>query len=223
MFFCNKYLLNLLQIKKVKALKSSKSQIETKVLRSSAGEMFFAEDFYQYGSAGNIRLTLFRLENEGILERLAQGIYLKPKKDKLLGTIYPTTEEIAKKIAQRDKARIAPTGVLALYLLGLTSQVPLKAVYLTDGSQREVKIGNRSIQFKKTVPKSFAIKDELLHLIVQAFKEIGQKEITEDFMNQIQPSVLKLRDEVVRKQLKYAPVWIQKQIINLSKVDKNVD
>jgi 6-pyruvoyl-tetrahydropterin synthase len=166
---------------------------------------------------------LFRLENEGILERLAHGIYLKPKKDSLLGTLYPTTEEIAKQIAQRDKARIAPTGVLALYLLGLSTQIPLKAVYLTDGSQREIKIGKRSIQFKKTVPKSFAIKDELLHLIVQAFKEMGQKEVSEIFLNQIQPKVLQLNNEVVQKQLKYAPVWIQKQINNLSKAGNHVD
>lgn len=193
-------------------MKSSKNQIETKILKSSLGEIFFAEDFYKYGSAGNIRLTLFRLENEGILERLAQGIYLKPKKDPLLGSIYPTTEEIAKQIAQRDKARIAPTGVFALYLLGLTTQVPLKAVYLSDGSQREIKIGNRSIQFKKTVPKSFAIKDGLLHLIVQAFKEKGQKEVNDDFINQLKPSILKLDKSVVESQLRYAPVWIQKEV-----------
>lgn len=198
-------------------MKSSKNQIETKILKSSVGEIFFAEDFYAYGSPGNIRLTLFRLVNEGILERLAQGIYLKPKKDPLLGTLYPTTEEIAKQIAQRDKARIAPTGVLALYLLGLTTQVPLKAVYLSDGSQREIKIGNRSIQFKKTVPKSFAIKDELLHLIVQAFKEVGQNKVTEDFIEKIKPSVVQLDSQVVQKQVKYAPVWIQKVIKNLMK------
>lgn len=155
--------------------------------------------------------------NEGVLERLAQGVYLKPKKDPLLGVIYPTTEEIAKQIAQRDKARIAPTGVMALYLLGLTTQVPLKAVYLTDGSQREVKIGNRTIKFKKTVPRSFAIKDGLLHLIVQAFKEVGQNKVTEDFIEKIKPSVLQLEPQVVQKQLKYAPVWIQKIILHLMK------
>src|SRR5690606_31871252 len=198
-------------------LKSSKNQIETKILKSSLGEIFFAEDFYAYGSAGNIRLTLFRLVNEGILERLAQGIYLKPKRDPLLGILYPTTEEIAKQIAQRDKARIAPTGVFALYLLGLTTQVPLKAVYLSDGSQREIKIGNRSIQFKKTAPKSFAIKDELLHLIVQAFKEVGQEGVTVDFLEKITSLIHRLESKVIDTQLRYAPVWIQKQINNLYK------
>jgi len=198
-------------------LKSSKNQIETKILKSYLGKIFFAEDFYTYGSPGNIRLTLFRLVKEGILERLAQGIYLKPKRDPLLGILYPTTEEIAKQIAQRDKARIAPTGVFALYLLGLTTQVPLKAVYLSDGSQREIKIGNRSIQFKKTAPKSFAIKDELLHLIVQAFKEVGQEGVTVDFLEKITSLIHRLESKVIDTQLRYAPVWIQKQINNLYK------
>lgn len=61
---------------------------------------------------------------------------------------YCKSEEVAKEIAKRDIARIASKGVMALYLQGLTTQEPLKAVYLTDGSQREVKIGNRTIKFK---------------------------------------------------------------------------
>lgn len=194
---------------------TSRNKIETKVFKSSRGEFFFADDFKNYGTPENIRLTLFRLENDGLIERLAHGIYIKPKKDPLLGTIYPSVEEIAKEIARRDKARIAPTGVLALYLLGLTTQVPLKAVYLTDGSQREVKIGNRNIKFKRTVPKSFAIKDELLHLIVQAFKEKGQRNITKEFFDTIKTSVKKVDKQVIDSQLKYAPVWIQKEITKL--------
>lgn len=202
---------------------SSNSQIEEKISKSSRGELFFAEDFAKFGSPGNVRLVLFRLEKEGILERIAQGIYLKPKKDSVLGVLHPSIEEIAEKIAKRDKARIAPTGVMALYLLGLTTQIPLKVAYLTDGSQRKVKIGNHTIQFKRTVPKSFAIKDRLLHLIVQAFRERGQKNITAEFLEQIEPSVKKLEIEVIEKQLRYAPVWIQKKIQKLYNRVDNVD
>ena len=106
---------------------------------------------------------------------------------------------------------------MALYLLGLTTQIPLKAVYLTDGSQREVKIGNRNIKFKKTVPRSFAIKDGLLHLIVQAFKEVGQNGTTEEFLQKIASSVHRLETKVIDTQLRYAPVWIQKIISKLYK------
>lgn len=204
-------------------METSKSQIENKIMKSSRGELFFADDFSKYGSSENIRQVLSRLEKEGVLERIAHGIYVKPKIDSLLGTVYPNTEEVAKEIAKRDKSLIAPTGVLALFLLGLSSQVPLKAVYLTDGSPREIKIGKRSVRFKRTTPKSFAIKDELLHLIVQAFKEIGQKEVSADFLHRIKPAVKKLTKETIKSQLKYAPVWIQKNINNLYQSTKDVD
>ena len=83
-------------------VETSKNKIQTKILKSSFGEIFFSDDFSKYGSSDNIRKVLSRLENEGLVERLAQGIYLKPKKDPFLGTIYPTTEEIAKQIALNE-------------------------------------------------------------------------------------------------------------------------
>jgi len=204
-------------------MESSKNQIQTKISKASFGEIFFLDNFVKYGSSENIRKILSRLEEDGVVMRLAQGIYLKPKIDPLLGVIYPTTEEIAKQIAQRDKARIAPTGIMALFLLGLTTQIPLKAVYLTDGSQREIKIGKRTIKFKKTVPRSFAIKDSLLNLIVQAFKEIGQSGVTEDFLEKITPSIRRLESKVVDTQLRFAPVWIQKIIANFYISNNHVD
>ncbi|MCS7474970.1 DUF6088 family protein [Myroides odoratimimus] len=166
---------------------------------------------------------LSRLEKENLIERLTHGIYIKPKQDSLLGTIYPSIEEIENEIAKRDKVPIAPTGVLALYLLGLTTQIPLKTVYLTKGSQREIKVGNRKINFKRTVPKNFMIKDDLLHLVVQAFKEKGQREITDSFLNAIKLAVDKIDQQVVESQLKFAPVWIQKEIKKLYYKQEYVD
>lgn len=194
-------------------MQSIHNQIELKIKKSTKGKIYFADDFVQFGSSENIRKVLSRLEKEGLIERLAQGIYLVPKKDTLLGTLYPTTEEIAIEIAKRDKARIASTGSLALYQLGLSTQIPLKAIYLTDGAQRTIVIGNRTIQFKKTVPRNLAIKDNLLLLIVQALKEIGQHKVTETHLQKLKTFALQLTAEIVKSQLKFAPVWVQK-IIN---------
>ncbi|PZX92815.1 hypothetical protein DOS84_13150 [Flavobacterium aquariorum] len=196
-------------------MQSSHNQIELKIKKSSKGKIFFADDFVKFGSPENIRKVLSRLEKEGLLERLTHGIYLVPKKDELLGTLYPTTEEIAVEIAKRDKTRITPTGALALYQLGLSTQIPLKAVYLTDGAQRIIEIGNRSIQFKKTVPRNLAIKDHLLMLIVQALKEIGQHKINESDLEKLKPFALQVDGEILKSQSKFAPVWIQKIITEL--------
>jgi hypothetical protein len=196
-------------------VKSSHNQIESKIKKSSKGKIFFAGDFVKFGSSENIRKVLSRLEKDGLLERLAQGIYLIPKKDELLGTLYPTTEEIAIEIAKRDKARIAPTGSLALYQLGITTQIPLKAVYLTDGAQRTIAIGNRTIQFKKTTPRNLAIKDQLLMLITQALKEIGQYKVTETHLQKLKSFAKQLDNDVLKSQLKFAPVWVQKRILEI--------
>ncbi len=195
-------------------MQTTHNHIENKIKKSSKGKIFFAEDFLKFGSAENIRQVLRRLEEQGVLVRLAHGIYLVPKKDELLGTVYPSSEEIAKEIAKRDKARIAPTGAMAMYLLGLSTQIPLHAVYLTDGAQREIKIRKSIIKFKKTAPRNLAVKDELLQLIIQTYKITGEKNISEDFEEKLTVYIKKIDEKVLMSQLKYAPVWIQKRIKN---------
>lgn len=199
------------------------NQIEGSILKSNGGAFFFAEDFVNLGTSENIRQILSRLVKGGVLERVAPGIYLKSKKDPILGIVYPNLDEIAREIAKRDKARIAPTGVMALYLLGLTTQIPLKVVYLTDGSSREIKIGKRAIKFKNAAPKIFAIRDEVLQLVVQAFKEVGPKELTTVFLERIKPAVAKMDKNMLDSQLRYAAVWIQKEVYKLFKEIHHVD
>ncbi|WP_241477150.1 DUF6088 family protein [Chryseobacterium koreense] len=198
-----------------KVTQNTHSQMQTKIRKSSKGKIFFAEDFQKFGSADNVRQVLRRLEGQGVLVRLAHGIYLVPKKDKLLGIVYPSIEKIAEEIAKRDKARIAPTGVMAMYLLGLSTQIPLHAVYLTDGAQREINIGKSKIKFKKTAPRNLAVKDELLQLIIQAYKITGEKHISEDFEEKLIQYIKRIDDNILNSQLKFAPVWIQKRIKNI--------
>jgi predicted transcriptional regulator of viral defense system len=113
-----------------------------------------------------VKKVLLRLEQKGLLKRLAFGIYLYPKNSKLLGELTPTVEEIASAIAARDKARIIPTGSYALNALGLSTQVPLNAVYLTDGATRKVAIGKRNILFKKTSPKNLSVRGPISSLVI---------------------------------------------------------
>jgi hypothetical protein len=194
-------------------VQTTHNHIENKIKKSSKGK-YFSQKILKFGSAENIRQVLRRLEEQGVLVRLAHGIYLVPKKDELLGTVYPSIEEIAKEIAKRDKARIAPTGAMAMYLLGLSTQIPLHAVYLTDGAQREIKIRKSIIKFKKTAPRNLAVKDELLQLIIQTYKITGEKNISEDFEEKLTVYIKKIDEKVLMSQLKYAPVWIQKRIKN---------
>lgn len=186
------------------------------VLKTYArGSVLFVDDFLDYGNPESVKKALFRLKEEEILVRLAHGIYLYPKIDKELGVLYPSTEEIAKAIARRDKARIIPTGVQALNKLGLSTQVPTKVVYLTDGASRTVKVGKRTITFKKTSPKNLLVKGEISGLVVQALKTIGQDKADEKTIEKIQAILKNEKKENIINDAKLSPAWINKILIQV--------
>lgn len=179
------------------------------------GSVLFVDDFLDYGNPESVKKALLRLKEKKILVRLAHGIYLYPKVDKELGVLFPSTEEIAKAIARRDKARIVPTGVQALNKLGLSTQVPMKVVYLTDGAARTVKIGKRTITFKKTSPKNLSIKGEICGLAIQALKTIGQKKIDEKIIEKIQAILKNEKKETIINDAKLSPAWINKILMQV--------
>lgn len=126
---------------------------------------------------------LSRLVKDGVLKRLAHGIYFHPQKDPVLGTIYPSIDDIAQTIARINKVRIMPTGLNALNRLGLSSQVPIKLIYLTDSKPKTIKAGKRTIAFKTTAPKKLSTKGKVTSLVIQALEELGKNGVTNEFIN----------------------------------------
>ncbi len=181
------------------------------------GSILFVDDFLDFGNSESIKKALFRLKGKGLLIRVAHGIYLYPKKDKDLGVLYPSAEEIAIAIAKRDKARIIPTGVQALNKLGLSTQIPLKVVFLTDGAARSIKIGKRTITFKKTSPKNLLAKGEISGLAIQSLKSIGQHKIEDDVLLKLLAILKKEKKENILHDAKLAPAWINKILMRATK------
>jgi len=186
------------------------NKIITKIKKAGRGSLFFIDDFIGYGSSKAVSKALERLVAKGEISRVARGIYTRPKISSLVGEVMPDTEAVAKAIAKRDKARIIPTGSYALNVLGLSTQVPLKAVYLTDGAARKVTIGNRTILFKKTAPKNLATIGKISGLVIQALKEIGNGKVKEWEENKIIAALKKEEKHRLQHDIRLAPEWIRK-------------
>lgn len=198
--------------------KSINRKIEDKIKILPKGKILFITDFIQYGSDMAIRQALKRLTEKDIIVRLSSGIYYSPKTDKLLGIIKPSTDQIAEAIAKRDKARIIPTGSYALYKLGLSTQIPMNAVYLTDGSARKIEIGKQKIIFKKTSPKNLAVKHNLSNLIIQGLKELKEENITIQIRSKLKVIIVSSNEQdKILNNIRYAPVRIQKVIHKIIK------
>jgi predicted transcriptional regulator of viral defense system len=202
-------------------MQTTVKQIEKKIKNHKRGKIFFIDDFAVSGTPDAIKKSLQRLAESGLLVRLANGIYWYPKKEKELYGVKvsgkPTLDEIAKAIAKHAKARIVPTGIHALNLLNLSTQVPANVVYLTDGAARRVSIGNgKSILFKHTAEvKRLAYKSEYLMLIVSALREIGENKATAEQLEIIKSHFSKITKQEFETDIKLIPVWIRKILLTL--------
>ena len=201
-------------------MQSVDDKVIAKLKKAKRGSLFFTEDFLSFGSAKTVAKALERMVEKEEVFRVARGIYARLEKDPILGLLKPSTEAIAQAIAKRDKARIVPTGILALNALGLSTQVPMNVVYLTDGAKRKIDLGKRKILFKNTAPKNLSAIGKISSLVIQALKEIGKDNCTENEIQIILKQLAKEEPYRLEHDIRLAPEWIRvimRQAINTSK------
>lgn len=190
-------------------MESIDDKVFVKIKKAGRGSLFFTEDFLPFGSAKAVSKALERLVKDKAITRVARGIYTRLENDPMLGPVRPGTEAIAEAIRRRDKARIMPTGVAALNALGLSTQVPMNVVYLTDGAARKITIGKRKIVFKKTTPKNLSAIGKISGMAIQAIKEIGKDKMSENQIAIILGHLVKEEPYRLEQDIKLAPEWIR--------------
>ncbi|WP_281644792.1 DUF6088 family protein [Bacteroides zoogleoformans] len=183
------------------------------VEHAKEGTIFIPDDFTTCGTPDAVRSGLSRLCRNGKLCRFAKGIYYIPTYDKWDGTLRePSLDAIALKIAQRDNARVIPTGAYALNKLGLSTQVPANIIYITDGSARQMRFGEgKSITFRHSNDLgNFAYQSRLMQLAVLAMREIGEKTITENQKEIIKKMITEhVSEQDFNHDIVLAPTWIK--------------
>ena len=198
-------------------MQSVEEHIIKNIAKRGRGKIVFPLDFASYGDSKTVQKAFERLEDSEQLIRIARGIYCYPKIDKELGigVLYPTFEEIASAIARRDKARIVPTGIYALNKLGLSTQLPMNVVYLTDGSPRKINLqGDRGILFKHTAKKNLAFQNRFAMLLTFALREIGESNLTEELLEKVKNLIKDVPLETLKKDFPLIPAWIRKIILS---------
>jgi hypothetical protein len=144
------------------------------------GWAFSSNDFVEDFSRGQIDNALSELCLEGKIRRVCRGIYDYPKFSELLQQdLSPDFDQVAQAFARKFNWRIQPAGDAALNLLGLSTQVPGRLVYLSDGPNRQYDIGKYTLEFKKSALKDVGFKHRESGLIVQALKALGQARVDE--------------------------------------------
>ena len=189
---------------------------ESKTLKSRIkalpdDSVLFRSDYPEYHSEF-VGSTLAELTESGVLFKMAQGIYVKPRKSRF-GLVLPSIEKIVQAIAMRDNAEVLPTGTTALNALGLSTQVPMNYSYLTSGSERTIKLANRQVVLKRGVPKNFCYKTRLIALLTQALRALKQENIGDSEIQIIRELIVKETDkESLAKDVDAMPGWMKRII-----------
>lgn len=173
-----------------------------------AGWVFTPMHFAELGSRNAIASALKRYKASGTIRQLARGIYDYPITDHLLGVIPPSAESIAKALVDRNAIRLQPSGAYAANILGLSEQVPVKLIFLSDGPTRHVRIGKREIIIQHTTPRNIATAGRKSGTIIQALRYLGKEQVDQKVMNIIRRQIKTEEDEKIRQDLQYAPSWI---------------
>lgn len=196
-------------------MKSVHKIIENRINSLKQGDIVFPTEFRGLGTEDAVKKALSRISKEGKIERLAHGIYYLPKHHEKFGKLLPSLEEVAQAIALHEHVRIKPAGAYALNKLGLSTQVPAKLVYITDGQRRDIKIGKGGIKFKPTTPKKFGMKGPISSLLIQALEEIEPSQIDTEMKIKIKALLDQELPENIQEDIKLAPAKVNDLLIDI--------
>jgi len=191
-----------------KLTQSIDSQVLARIHGKGKGAVVVPADFLDLGSRQAVGVALHRLTKNGTIRRLARGVYDFPKRHPVLGLLVPPPEAIARALAGRDRTRLQPAGAYAANTLGLSEQVPAKAVFLTDGPSRTVKIGPMTIELRQTTPRNMAAAGRLSGLVIHALRELGASHVTPERVAHLKRTLPAEKRRELLNDLTVAPAWM---------------
>jgi predicted transcriptional regulator of viral defense system len=190
------------------------ARVKSKIAKLSDGVAFASNSFkFVNANQNSIEKELSRLNADGVIKRFRKGIYYKPQKSSLFGDVLPNPSAIAQAIAKLNHAHIVPDGSMALNMLGLSDQVPMKYIYLNDKLHKSEFVGNTEIVFKRINAKKLTTSNKRVGLVLSAINYLGKdvfndKNLVKDFASKLDISDIKDLDMAS----KYYPLWVKNRV-----------
>ncbi|MFA1627021.1 DUF6088 family protein [Rhizobium mongolense] len=179
------------------------------------GSVFTPSDFLGIAGRAAIDQALSRLVKGGKLRRLVRGLYDFPKVHPQLGLLSPAPDDIAQALARETGSQLQIAGARAANALGLTTQVPAKNTYLTDGPSRRVVLGKRVVDLRHASPKHLIAPGSAAGTVVQALRHVGAMRAGD--VAQIAARRLSASDKkTLASSAVRAPAWMRPTLVSIA-------
>lgn len=166
------------------------------------------KDFTDIGGRSYVDNAFARLVQANKLHRIGRGLYEYPRIDPVLGLLSPDLDRVARALAGREGIRLQPTGAYAANQLGLSEQVPMQIVFLTDGASRKAVIGPHQIELRRASPRRMQLAGKVSGLVFEALRELGADHIDENTEQRLRKTLSSEEKRKVRRDLPQAPAWM---------------
>lgn len=184
------------------------SRILSRIQAASPGQVFAPRQFLDLGSRDAIDQALSRQCRAGAIRKVARGLYDLPRDHPRFGRLAPSSDAIANALKGRDAIRLQPSGAYAANILGLSDQVPVRLVFLTDGPSRRVTVGGREIVLKRTTPLNMATAGRASGLVIQALRWLGKEHVDDRVVAKLRRHLKPEDKAVLLADAHLAPGWI---------------
>jgi hypothetical protein len=178
------------------------------IYRKGRGWVFTPRDFLDLGSRRAVSLALMRHTRVGTIRNLARGLYDYPRSNARFGVLAASTEDIANALKGRDSVRLQLSGGHAANQLGISDQVPMRTVYLTDGPSKKLQIGRRQIVLKQTTPRQMATAGRVSGMVIQALRWLGRHNVDDRIVAALRRNLSDADKQQLLKNLRHAPAWV---------------
>jgi len=188
---------------------STVEKIKRRIHRKGPGAVVVSRDFLDLGSRATVDQTLSRLVRQGYLQRLSPGLFYYPRIHPRLGVLSPSPDAVAQAQARKTNRRLQITEALAANILGFSTQVPARLVYLTDGRGKRLKVGNQIIELRHASPKTMAGSGKISGIVIQALRSLGPDHIDNSVIDKARRSLSAQDKATLKRDARHAVAWVQ--------------
>lgn len=189
------------------------TQIVEMIDNATPEAVFVVSDFVHIAPVNTVRQCLSRLEQAGQIVRIIRGVYYQPAYSELLDEYEsPSPHHVAMALARKFGWTISPSGETALNQLGLSTQVPAKWLYVSDGPYNSFSFGNITIEFKHRSNREISGMSYKTALVIQALRALGKDRLDDATTQKLRRSLTDQEKAALLTEAKYTVSWIYEAI-----------
>jgi predicted transcriptional regulator of viral defense system len=188
------------------------AKLLNEIVQRGRGYVFTPAEVLHLGSRAAVDQGLSRLAKAGRIKRLARGVYAYPERNSLVGEVPPSPTAVAEALVRAQSAQAQVSEAAAANALGLTTQVPGRVVYLTNGTPRRRRVGNTVIEFKRASPRRLAGAGTPVGTVVQALRYLGPTGANEQVAKKLRANLPRRQRQALRALIPLVPAWMRPTI-----------